>query len=1096
MVLKIKLNTEIMRKFKLVVLLLFFGITNVLAQTTRTVSGRVTDKDGNAVPFATVTIKGGRTAFPADVNGVYAIKVKDGDVLTITGTGFNTIDVPVGNLTNITTVMERSKTTTDLKEVVVTGAFGIRRTGKSTTSGVQTVSSDQLNTARVSNVNNAIAGKVAGVQVRSQSGAALGKIPVVRLRGENGLTPGPGALYVVDGTIMPNANDIVTDDVEDISVLQGPAASALFGPQGKNGAIVITTKKGKKNNGIGFEINSGIKFDKVYILPDYQNSYAGGGTSVLNKYTWKPGDPEGWKALDGKYYPDYEDDASWGPRMNGQEYIPWYAWYGGHERSFKTASLTPQPNNAKDFYQTGVTKTNNFNFSKAGDNYNLRASYTNLDITGVVPTSYLKRNSLGLNSTFDLGKFSINANVNYLAELSNSEDDDGYGNATTGSFNSWFHRDLDMGIMKELQDLRSPDGTVLASWNLHNPAGYDASNPNGTYRANYWYNPYSFENNIINTFRRDRLSGDIGVTYKFNNEFKIRATYRKNQLTQVGESIYKSILENSGVQSAVTPFELNSNKAAYGTINSFSNRQNYELLATYNKKLRNFAVNANAGIDILKTQQKIEQANTMGGLVYPDLYSLENSVNEIANVFRADGAKDYRDQSTQRGLFVRADVGFRNYAFLEGSYRRDYLSTQSPNNPYIDSKSFGASFVFSDLIKNKSILSYGKIRGSWGEVVEDLAIYQLGTYYTLGTQWDGNIMMSEPNSIKSASLSGAVNTEKEVGIDLRFLKSRLGVSATYWDRTNKDFPVTVATSQTSGSTSFVTNAGEIAKKGIELSVNIKPIMSKNFQWDINATWGRLIKNEVVSIYPGIPRLTSAAGQGSYAGTYAAYLVSEPGKPWGEIFGTGILKNNGVPVLDANGLYQRQADVDFGSALPDYTGGVQNTFTVFKNFVLNLNVDYSHGGKFFSLSDFWGTQSGLLAKTATLNDKGNSIRDAVADGGGVHVFGVDGTGKPVDKYVEAFTYFHQFVNNQINEASIYDLTFVKLREVSIGYKIPVEKLGLGKYIKNATFSVVSNNTWLIYSKQKGFDPSEISNVYGENGQYPGTRSIGVNLKVGF
>ncbi|WP_460559179.1 SusC/RagA family TonB-linked outer membrane protein [Ferruginibacter profundus] len=1081
-----------MRKIKLVMLLLFFNLAGALAQT-HVVSGKVIDNDGAAVPSASILVSGTKTGVNADVNGAYTIRVKDGAILLISATGFKDVSVNVGNQTSITTVLE--KTGTYLKEVVVTGAFNTKRTARSTASGVQTVSAEQLNVARVTNVNNALAGKVAGVQVRSQSGAALGKAPVVRLRGENGLLPGAGALYVVDGTIMPASTDIIPDDVEDISVLQGPAASALFGPQGKNGAIVVTTKKGKKNNGVGIEINSGVKFDNVYILPDYQNSYAGGGTSVLNKYSYKPGDPEGWKALDGKYYPDYEDDASWGPRMNGQEYIPWYAWYGGHERAFKTTSLVAQPNNAKDFYQTGVTKTNNFSFSKAADNYNLRASYTNLDIRGVVPNSYLKRNSLNLNTSVDLSsKWMLSANVNYLAELSNSEDDDGYGNQTTGSFNSWFHRDLDMGILKELRNLRSPDGSVLASWNLHNPASYDASNPNATYRANYWYNFYSFEDNISNTFRKDRLSGDIGLTYKFNNDLKIKATYRKNQLTTFGESIYKDVLQNSGVQTSVTPYELNSNKAAYGTTSSFSNRQNYELLATYTKKLREFALNANAGVDILKTQLKQFQANTMGGLSYPDLYSLENSVNPITNALRGDGAKDYKEQSTQRGMFVRADVGYRNFAFLEGSYRRDYLSTQPASNPYIDSKSFGASFVFSDLIKSKKILSFGKLRASWGEVVEDLAIYRLGTYYTLGTQWLGNILMSEPNSIVSPSLTGAVNTEKEIGIDLRFLKNRIGFSATYWDRTNKDFPVTVSTSQTGGYTSFVTNAGEIAKKGVELTFNVKPVMTKNFQWDINATWGRLIKNEVVSIYPGIPRLTAATG--SYAGSYAAYLVNEPGKPWGEMFGTGIKKINGVPQLDANGLYLRQADVDFGSALPDYTGGVQNTFTVFNNFLINFNIDYSHGGKFFSLSDFWGTQSGLMAKTATLNDKGNSVRDAVENGGGVHVFGVDATGKPMDKYVDAFTYYHQFVNNQINEASIYDLTFVKLREVSVGYKIPVEKMGLSKYIKNATFSIVSNNTWLIYAKQKGFDPSEISNTYGENGQYPGTRSLGVNLKVGF
>ena len=162
----------------------------------------------------------------------------------------------------------------------------------------------------------------------------------------------------------------------------------------------------------------------------------------------------------------------------------------------------------------------------------------------------------------------------------------------------------------------------------------------------------------------------------------------------------------------------------------------------------------------------------------------------------------------------------------------------------------------------------------------------------------------------------------------------------------------------------------------------------------------------------------------------------------------------------------------------------------------MNIDYQYGGKFFSLSDFWGTFSGLTARTATLNDKGNSIRDAVADGGGVHVFGVDNTGKSVDYYVDAQTYYHQFRNANIAEYSIYDLSFVKLREFSLGYKLPVDRMGIARYIKGATFSVIARNPYLLWSKTKDFDPSEISAVQGEDGQYPGTRSIGVNLKLNF
>jgi len=351
-----------------------------------------------------------------------------------------------------------------------------------------------------------------------------------------------------------------------------------------------------------------------------------------------------------------------------------------------------------------------------------------------------------------------------------------------------------------------------------------------------------------------------------------------------------------------------------------------------------------------------------------------------------------------------------------------------------------------------------------------------------------------PNNLVDPNLHGAVNDEKEIGIEMRFLKNRVGFSATYWDRTNTDFPVDVSVTGTTGYGVTSVNAGKIVKKGWEVTAFVKPIMTKNFEWDLSGTWGYLTENTVASIYPGIDRLVLSSG--SFSGSFAAYSVNQVGKPWGEMFGGGIKKINGVPQLDASGLYIREADVNFGSVLPQYTGGVQNTFNIFKHFTVNVNIDYSYGGKFFSLSDFWGTFSGLTARTAELNDRGIPSRDPVADGGGVHVFGVDATGKPVDYYVEGQTYWHQFQGRNIAENSIYDLTFVKLRELSLGYKVPVEKLGIGRYVKTAVFSVVSRNPWLIYTKNKGFDPSEISNVFGEDGQLPGTRSLGVNLKLGF
>lgn len=1067
---------------RILTLFTMFMLCGVLAfAQNRVVSGKVADENGNPVPFASIKVKGSKSGVSADANGQYTIRVKDGDILEISGTGFKAKDVNVGTQTYINTSME--KAAGSLTEVVITSAFNTKRTARSTSANAQVVSAEQLNTIRTPNINNALAGKVAGAQVRSQSVGKLGVETAVRLRGENGLGAGGGALYVVDGTLMPSANDINPDDVEDMTVLQGPAAAALFGPDGRNGAIVITTKKAKKGTkGIGIEINSATRFDRIYVTPSYQNSYAGGGVGDFLQYTWKPGQPNEWKALDGKFYHDYTDDASWGPRIAGQEYIPWYAWYPGSQYSYKTAKLTPQPNSNRDFYNTGVTLTNNVNLSKAGDGYNFRISYTNLDQKGIVPNEYLKRHTFNANFSVDLtNRFTFAANITALSQNRNAENNDGYSNQGTGSFGSWYHRNLDMNIVRELRGLKSPTG-ILASWNHGNPGSYDAANPIAFYGGNYWYNFYSYFDNVSNIDRRDRLFGNATLSYKVNNDLKVALTYRKQQLTTNAESITRTILEQSANQSGI--------RAAYGTANTFSDRQNFEGLVSYSKKIKDFSVNANAGFDIFKTRARSVTANTNNGLVAPDLYSLANSKDAITTT-------NARNQSLRRTLFGRADFGFRNYLFVEGSYRRDYLSTQSAANPYIDTRSFGGSFVFSDLIKDKvPFLSFGKIRASWGEITEQLDIFQVNIPpYTINPNpFNGSSLMTTPDRGVDPGLTGTINVEKEIGLDLRFLKNRIGLSATYYTRVNKDFPVNVAVSTTSGITSVSQNAGRIEKEGVELNLNLKPFIGKNFSWDFNATYARYLRNEVVSIAPGITRLVVASG--AFSGTSSPYTVNEVGQPWGMMFGGGIKRMNGQPVLTSDGLFVREADTKFGSVLPDYTGGFQNTFTIMKNFTVNVNIDYQWGGKFFGLSDFWGTFSGLTARTAGLNDRGIPVRDDVANGGGVHAVGVDNTGKPVDYYVDAQTYFHQFRTNNIGEGSIYDLTFVKMRELSIGYKIPVQKLGIGKYINSAVFSVISSNPWLIYRKTKDYDPSEISNVQGEDGQFPGTRSFGFNLRVGF
>ncbi|HYF31376.1 MAG TPA: SusC/RagA family TonB-linked outer membrane protein [Chitinophagaceae bacterium] len=1053
----------------------------VYAQTGRTVSGTVTDDNGTAIPFATVKVQGSpRLGTSADQDGKFTLRNVPADaVLVISAQGHGEKTVTLGAENTVSVTLER--TTTTLNEVVVTGAFNIKRSQRAVAYNAQNVNSEQLNTIRQTNLNSALAGKVAGLQVLDQSKVKLGEAGNVRLGGAASLGGG-GVIYVVDGTIV-NPNDINPDDIEDVTVYSGVNATALFGERAIGGAIVINSKKARKGRkGIGIEVNQGITFDRIYVLPKYQNEYAGGASYDMYRYTWQPGHPEEWKTLDGKYYHDYSDDASWGPRMVGQEYIPWYAWYPGTKYTGKTASLTPHPDNIRDFYQTGLTNNNNVSFSKAAEDYNVRVSYTDQYIKGLLYKSQLRKNIFNVNSSLDMGKyFTLNANVNYVASRREGEFNDGYSNQSTGSFSQWFHRDLDMKIVKELKDLRSPTG-ILASWNHNNPGTYNPDNPVAFYGGNYWYNFYTYFDNVTNFDIRERLYGDIGLTFKLNNNFRIRGTYRQNAVTTNYENKTSSDLEMSATQSGIDAF--------YGTGETYFKEQNFELVASYNTKfLKDFSTNVNVGGNAMRSDSRTLQAQTVNGFSVPNLYALTNSKDPIAYA-------NARQKQQINSVFARGDVGFKNFLFAEFSLRNDWHSTLPEFDPDIFYKSFGVSFVFSELLSGSlPALSFGKLRASWGETPRSLGIYDNNFLYGVNAnQYNGNFLMTTPDVVPDPSLVGAVVATWEVGMDLKFLRNRAGLSVTFQNTESKNIPIGVDVSGTSGFTRKTINAGRIDVQTVLLQLNGKPVQSKNFTWDVVANFSKQVENKIVELAPGVDQIVQFSG--AFSGTSSAYVVHRVGEEWGQLRGGGIKKINGLPVLDNSGRYIKEDNVLFGSVLPDYIGGFLNTFS-YKNFVANINIDFQSGGKYFSLSDFWGTFSGLTERTVALNDKGNPIRDRVADGGGVHVVGVDADGKPVDYYVDAQSYFHQFRERSISENSVYDMTFVKLREVSLGYRIPVGKIGnISRWLQNATFSVVARNPWLIYAQNRDFDPSELAQQFGEDGQFPGSRSLGFNLRLGF
>ena len=1062
-----------MKKHLLALVLVLFACVATWAQ--RTVTGKVIDKQGEALIGASILAKGTTSGTVTDIDGTYSLSVPaNASILVVSYTGYNTQEITLGSSNAVDVTLEAGIT---LEETVITG-LGIKRSEKSVPYAVQTLKSEDLNVIRQTNLNNALAGKVAGVQLRGQSTVKLDQNSTIRIRGAGSLND-KAPLYVIDGT-PSNSIDFNMDDIESLTVLKGPNATAIYGQRGDAGVIVVTTKKATKRPGIGIQFNQSTFLDKVYILPKYQNAYAGGGSADLIKFSWEQGMPEEWKTFEGKYYHDYSDDASWGPRMVGQEYIPWYSWYVGTPDFGKTEKLVAQPNNIRDFYNTGVSTNTNLNFTKAGDGFSSRVSLTKQNTKGLLPNSGLDKYTLSTQNTLNLSKhFEVGANINFTTTKVNGEFVDGYSNNSTGSFNSWFHRNLDMSKIKELSNMRSPQG-ILGSWNHNNPGSYLTS-PLAFYGANYWYNFFGYFDQLNQQNNRERLFGDINLTYKLNDKFRVSGFVRRNQVNTFYENTGPALLQNSATQTGF--------KAFYATGQTFFREDNYELLAVYSDRIGDLlSVEINAGGNIRKETRKDYTGSTVDGLSVPDLFTLGNSFKQPF----AFG--NFRSNKEVRSLYARGSFGLKDMLFVDWSVRNDWSSALPvENNSYLY-PSIGGSFVFSELTKNSlPFLSFGKIRGSWAQVGSDLDPYQLALTYGLGAdQYNGNILMGTPNILVDPNIQPSLSSAIEFGVDLRFAKNRLGLSVTYYDESKVNEILEVSVAGASGFTGKKINAGQIDRHGVEIQLEAKPIATKDFSWDMNLNFAKNT-TEIVELADGINAFIAETG--TFGTSSGARLVHVVGQKWGQIRGGGIQKIDGKNVVDASGLFVAQPDSYFGSALPDFTGGFLNTIA-YKDFQLNFNIDFSKGGKYFSLSDHWGTFSGLFERTAELNDKGNPSRDPVADGGGVHVQAVNADGTPFDGYIDAQTYWHQFRSRNIAETNVYDLTFVKLREVSLGYNLPVKKMGLSKYVQKATISLVARNPWLIYSKNRDFDPSEISDRYGENGQFPGTRSFGFNISLGF
>jgi TonB-linked SusC/RagA family outer membrane protein len=1064
-----------MKKFKFLKLLLSLLLIIPLSMQaqTRKVTGKIVDEKAGPVSYATITVKGTQKAVVSDVNGAFSIELTGNQTtLVISSAGYEDKQVDVTSTSDITVTLVSG---TSLGEVVVT-ALGITRKQKSLGYSTQTVNGDNLTLTKEQNVIGSLAGKIAGVQVVGSSGASMGGTQKIKIRGVNSLNGNDQPLMVVDGTPISNSNfagsngngpdlgnisqDINPDDIESVTVLKGPAASALYGIRGQYGVILITTKKGKRGpKKIDVQYSSAFSVEKAGNFMPLQNIYGVGNNQTF--LTLGNGD----KYVNG-------NDESWGPKMDGTPVRMYFSFYPQDPEFGKLTPFVPQPNNVQDYFQTGHTINNNLSVSGGSENMSFRLSYTNATIKGVMPGTSLKRNNIGLNTSLDITKkLTAGVNVNF-ANNQAVRPSQGYQGTATGHV-QWFQRNIDMNRLK---NFRYADGTIM-NWNV---------NPNTTTgiitnnRPSDWNNPFfdAFANS--NDDNRDRIFGDVNLSYQVIPGLKLSTFLRADVYTQ--HISHKEALGGRLDE-------------GFSVAKYQSKEFNYEFLGQYTKQFGDVSMNLNVGANKYTVDFTGVGGNTVGGLVSPAYYSLAGS-RDRPNVFSNIRKKEIRS------VYALASFGYKDIYFLDASFRNDVSSTLPVNKNSYSYPSFSASMVFSELLKWKP-LSFGKIRASYAVAGSDLAPYQTGTSFSLGTPYtatSGSINpITVPNNLNNPDIAPSFANAYEAGIDLRFFNNRIGVDFSYYVQQNKNQIISLNVPGGSGFSTTIVNAGLIENKGFELSISGKPVISKFFNWTTTLNFARN-QSMVKELYPGIDVYQLDANTYS---SVSIFLNAEVGKPFGSLVGQSYLRDDatGLIKLDAANLPIHQTNHNFGSVLPKFTGGFLNNFRIWK-IDLSAMIDFQSGGQFFSWSKMLAVKSGQAAETAALNDKGFNVRDPLANGGGVRVDGISNvTGQKVTAYVDARSYFRNTIGTRIYEEWLYDASYIKLREISVGYTFEADLLKKTPF-KSAKLAFIARNPAMLWQKApKGLEPSELSYGSGsiswlEKGEFQTVRSYGVSINLSF
>ncbi|MFI5227734.1 MAG: SusC/RagA family TonB-linked outer membrane protein [Gemmatimonadales bacterium] len=1046
-------------------LLLGFGPAAAMAQRT-TITGRVLNEVNAPLDAASVAVGALNIVVSTNAEGRFTVvipSVQRGRTITVTARrlGYQPKSIAIA-LNNDTMTQDFQLDPAPIQLTgVVTTALGISKEKSQVGTAQQQISSEELNTTFAPNIENQLEGKVSGVTIVGNG--TQGGSTSINIRGYTSITGSNQPLFIVDGIPVSNADrgssaqsggmlgshdfgnaiqDINPDDIASISVLKGPNAAALYGSRAANGAIIITTKRGAPGAS-NMQVSTSYTLDKASILPDFQNSYGQGSGGQFN---WVNGSGP----LDG-------NDQSYGPRLNGQlidqftgKQMPWVA----------------HPDNVSSFFNTGHTMDGTVAVSGGNDHSNARLSFSGENTSGIVPDQFLRR--LGGVASGELSvndRLTLNGSVNYGRNGATNRPGQGYTASVVEGLYVWFGRQVDMNALKQ---------NYLQSATLNN----GPSNREFNWNYSYHNNPYWWQLQNPESDTRDRVIASGSASYKLTDWLNatLRSgtdTYRYNINTDYAEG---NIELNNG-STAVNP----AYAGAFTLVGDTYSENNTDVLLVANRDLNShLAVNGTFGGN-RRYSTFNENTVAVNGITVPGIYNVANAALSPVN------GQSVSNQGVN-STYGSASFTWNGWWTVEGTARNDWSSTLPKGNNSYFYPSVNTSIVLSDVLPSLRVgpISYLKVRGGTARAGNDAAPYSLYTTYNgSASKFDGQSLFSLGNSLLNPDLKPETTTSNEAGLELGLWGSRVSVDASVYDKYTTDEITNVAIPSSSGYSNKLVNAGKIDNKGYEALVTIEPVHNNKWDWSttFNASHNR---GEVVSLNPGLSAISFGGFQGSVR------VEARVGKPFGNISGFDIKRDSatGLPLLTDAGTYQAtDTMVTLGNIQPSWTGGWVNSVR-YKRFTLASTLDVRHGGSIFSGTNFYGQATGTLASTMLGREKDWNNPGVVINGL------IESTGQKNTQNISSETYFQSLSYSGIASPYVYDDSFIKLRELRLGYELPPTMAA--KFNASAVnIALVGRNLWTS-TNVPNIDP-EISYNTGSNQglEYAGLpvpRSYGFSVRV--